>query len=202
MNDVQYRAFLDLMMCSDPWPIDGESGKLAHATLVGLADNEARARKFADWIVAYHEFKPTTTTTVPPSADALEPESEPADPVAAAIARRARDLSYALTPRAIGEKLQKELEAIVGKEAAVVYQIRAKTTNGRDVEFEVARLGPRLLARVTGSVEKGAKVDVAWRAMTGGGWRVAVGVAASVDWGWERPAGATVAGEFVVTLKR
>lgn len=60
MNDTQYRAFLDLMMCSDPWPVVDRDGSDSNAILEGLALDEARARGFDSWIVAYHEFKPVT----------------------------------------------------------------------------------------------------------------------------------------------
>ena len=54
MNDGQYRAFLDLMMCSDPWPLDDA----AHRILDDLADNEAQLRGFSKWTIAYHDFVP------------------------------------------------------------------------------------------------------------------------------------------------
>jgi len=59
MNDFEYRAFLDLLMCSDPWPIRGDdwNGRSAHSTLVALADKEARRRGLQNWIVAFHELK-------------------------------------------------------------------------------------------------------------------------------------------------
>ena len=50
MNDAEYRAFLDLLMCSDPYPCQGEE------ILKNLADHEARKRDFEDWIAAYHFF--------------------------------------------------------------------------------------------------------------------------------------------------
>ena len=67
MTDEQYRAFLDLMMVSDPWPLDDEN---THQTLLELADVEARARDYPNWIEAYHlhmrksprEDKPSTDT--------------------------------------------------------------------------------------------------------------------------------------------
>ena len=50
MNDKQYRAFLDLMMCSDPWP-EG----VAREPLEEFADAQAKLRGHDNWIVAYHE---------------------------------------------------------------------------------------------------------------------------------------------------
>lgn len=60
MTDIEYRAFLDLFMCSDPWPISGDDGQFAHSTLENLANNEALNRGYDDWVVAFHEFKPKT----------------------------------------------------------------------------------------------------------------------------------------------
>ena len=51
MNDNQYRVFLDLMMVSDPWPLEKADGEI----LTRLADNEANRRGYENWIVAYHE---------------------------------------------------------------------------------------------------------------------------------------------------
>lgn len=54
MTQEQYLAFLDLLMCSDPWPISGEDGERAHTLLVEFADAQARERGYRDWIMAYH----------------------------------------------------------------------------------------------------------------------------------------------------
>jgi len=53
MEDKEFRAFLDLIMVSDPWPLEGESQSL----IEGLATREAESRGYPDWITAYHEFK-------------------------------------------------------------------------------------------------------------------------------------------------
>lgn len=52
MTDEQYRAFLDLMMCADPWPCPRGEGQ---STLSELADQEAKVRGYENWIIAYHE---------------------------------------------------------------------------------------------------------------------------------------------------
>lgn len=57
MTDREFRAFLDLLMCSDPWPITGEDGEHANEILLELADSEAQLRHFDNWVVAFHEFK-------------------------------------------------------------------------------------------------------------------------------------------------
>ena len=58
MDDNEFRAFLDLMMCSDPWPIPpGSSGDDEQGTLLDLAEKESNARGFDDWIEAYHRFE-------------------------------------------------------------------------------------------------------------------------------------------------
>ena len=59
MTDKQYRAFMDLMMCCDPWPVGSESGDDGHETLLALADEQAQARGYDSWYVAYHEFMRT-----------------------------------------------------------------------------------------------------------------------------------------------
>lgn len=50
MTDRQYRAFLNLLMCSDPWPLSEEDD----AVLRDFADTEAAARGHATWIEAFH----------------------------------------------------------------------------------------------------------------------------------------------------
>ncbi len=53
MLDSEFRAFLDLLMCSDPWPVYGNNSK---EVLDNFADKESRIRGYDNWIVAYHEF--------------------------------------------------------------------------------------------------------------------------------------------------
>jgi len=54
MDDATFRALLDLLMVSDPWPLqDSESQKL----LDDFADSESRARGYDGWVVAYHKFE-------------------------------------------------------------------------------------------------------------------------------------------------
>lgn len=54
MNDEELRAFLNLLMVSDPWPL----GKKQKAILDGYADYASKSRGYKDWIEAYHFFKP------------------------------------------------------------------------------------------------------------------------------------------------
>jgi hypothetical protein len=56
MNDIEFRTFLDLLVCSDPWPIipAGQSREIMEE----LAFWESADRGFKSWIEAYHEFKP------------------------------------------------------------------------------------------------------------------------------------------------
>ena len=54
MNDIEFRCFLDLLMCSDPWPINDE---ISQNVMMNLADQESHKRRFPDWISAYHVFK-------------------------------------------------------------------------------------------------------------------------------------------------
>ena len=52
MTKVELRAFLDLMMVSDPWPLE----EPAHEIMIVLADRESEKHGFENWIVAYHEL--------------------------------------------------------------------------------------------------------------------------------------------------
>ncbi len=52
MTDKEFRAFLDLLMCSDPWPVN-DGGK-NQVTLKYFADVEASKRHYDTWIEAYH----------------------------------------------------------------------------------------------------------------------------------------------------
>ncbi len=54
MNDEQFRALLDMVMCSDPWPI--EDGGNNQELVTDLLEREATNRGFSDWITAYHHF--------------------------------------------------------------------------------------------------------------------------------------------------
>ena len=50
MTEEQLKAFLGLLMCSDPWPTDGE-GKFL---LENFANEESQRHGYTDWIGAYH----------------------------------------------------------------------------------------------------------------------------------------------------
>ncbi len=52
MNDKQYRAFLNLMMCSDPWPASDED----HFELEHYAERKAADKGYKNWIEAHHYF--------------------------------------------------------------------------------------------------------------------------------------------------
>jgi hypothetical protein len=53
MNDSEYRSFLNLLMCSDPWPASAFDA----LSLEGLALSEALKRGYPDWIEAYHRHQ-------------------------------------------------------------------------------------------------------------------------------------------------
>ena len=55
MTSKQYRALLDLLMCSDPWPVGTERGDDGQETVIGLVTEEAMRRGHRDWIEAYHD---------------------------------------------------------------------------------------------------------------------------------------------------
>lgn len=50
MSHETFRAFIDLLMVSDPWP-----AKVKKRPLIRWADNEARSWGYRDWIEAYHK---------------------------------------------------------------------------------------------------------------------------------------------------
>ena len=50
MGDQAFRAFLNLLMCSDPWPIGGSDRE----ALYDFANHEAVWRGYKDWVEAYH----------------------------------------------------------------------------------------------------------------------------------------------------
>lgn len=55
MNAIEFRAFLDLLMCSDSWPVHNEhGGESGYETMREFADITSRDYGFADWIDAYH----------------------------------------------------------------------------------------------------------------------------------------------------
>lgn len=54
MTDAQYRAFLDLLMCCDPWSVDPPEG--SQYILEEYANEQAEQRGYANWIVAYHDM--------------------------------------------------------------------------------------------------------------------------------------------------
>ncbi len=54
MSDKEFIAFMDLLMCSDPWPVVSEQD--SQDVLIELAESEARKRGYRDWISAHHYF--------------------------------------------------------------------------------------------------------------------------------------------------
>lgn len=67
MSDEEFRALLDLWMCSDPWPVTDISAHEVrvcsdknHALVTGLLDREATNRGYTDVVDAYHSHKPVT----------------------------------------------------------------------------------------------------------------------------------------------
>ncbi len=59
MKDMQFRVLLDLMMVSDPWPLDDD----ARSVLVEQLHNESRKRGYDDMVTAYHSFLGKHTLT-------------------------------------------------------------------------------------------------------------------------------------------
>lgn len=54
MSDSQFKAFLALMMASDPWPLS----EAEHDELLMLANEESWRRGFEGWIEAFHLMGP------------------------------------------------------------------------------------------------------------------------------------------------
>jgi len=54
MNDKQYRAFLDLLICCDPWPVE-KNAKENLSIIFDLANEEAEKRGFVNWVAALHD---------------------------------------------------------------------------------------------------------------------------------------------------
>lgn len=46
----EFRVWLELMMVSDPWPLEDHLRSFA----TNVLDREAKERGYADWIEAYH----------------------------------------------------------------------------------------------------------------------------------------------------
>lgn len=60
----EFRALLDLWMCSDPWPVTVRQGALCnkrdetnHRVVTDILNREAATRGFTDVVEAYHNFK-------------------------------------------------------------------------------------------------------------------------------------------------
>lgn len=49
MNNHEFRALLDLLMCADPYP-----APVGEDVLKEFANKQAKGRGFVDWIDAYH----------------------------------------------------------------------------------------------------------------------------------------------------
>lgn len=49
----EYGALLSLVMVSDPWP----TTQYDRDRIVGLLNDEARARNYNDWVHAYHDLR-------------------------------------------------------------------------------------------------------------------------------------------------
>lgn len=62
LEEDQFRALLDLFMCSDPWPVHDQGQGDGHTTIEGLLDAEAQFYGYLDWIDAYHNFAKTVQT--------------------------------------------------------------------------------------------------------------------------------------------
>lgn len=137
-------------------------------------------------------------TEEPPTP--AEPALAPVDPVQAAIEKRANELKISgiVRPEKLVSMLRESIEEIVGVKAAVAYHVGASFKDG-EIKFQVARLGPHLLARLTADMDS-AELDIAYRKTTAGGWQIAVGLTASTS--FDAPAGSEITASFAVTVSR
>ena len=51
---LEFRALLDWLMCSDPWPTNSEHQE----TIVAMLNVKAKELGFSNWIDAYHRYDP------------------------------------------------------------------------------------------------------------------------------------------------
>lgn len=58
MTNRQFRALLNLFMCSDPWPVEGEFWEEERDEIEELLNQEAQKRGFESWVGAYNGCKP------------------------------------------------------------------------------------------------------------------------------------------------
>jgi len=58
-TDHAFRLLLDALMVNDPAP-QGQMGD--DLVLLSLVERESERRGFDNWVVAYHDFKPTEDT--------------------------------------------------------------------------------------------------------------------------------------------
>ena len=56
MDDITFRAFMDLLMCFDPWPVKDTGILNTQKVLVLFAEKQARKRGYEGWIDAYHRL--------------------------------------------------------------------------------------------------------------------------------------------------
>lgn len=54
MERLEFRALLDWLMCSDPWPTNNEHQE----TIVAMLNVKAKELGFSSWIDAYHWYDP------------------------------------------------------------------------------------------------------------------------------------------------
>jgi len=57
MNNKEFRCFLDLMMCSDPWPVPADDRGDGQGVLLDFIEKESNLRGYDGWIEAYHKME-------------------------------------------------------------------------------------------------------------------------------------------------
>ena len=113
--------------------------------------------------------------------------------------RRFRAAASSGPSASAAELSREEVVSTVGPDKAAAYFIGASTEDGENIKFEVARMGPRFLARLIGDQER-AELKLSYEHTTAGGWRIGIAVSAAAP--YQRPKGARVQGSFSVLIAR
>jgi len=56
-QDYEFKAILELMMCSDPFPLEGGSNGSKYLYVTGYLNYISEQMGYKDWIDAYHKIK-------------------------------------------------------------------------------------------------------------------------------------------------
>lgn len=135
------------------------------------------------------------------------------DVVISQLQSRATDLAYSISnPATLSKKLRESLIDIVGPEAAITYHLGATfNSSSKEVKFQIARISPSMAFKLQSDL-KTTEVGFSY-IKTVNGWRVAVGLTASMESsdsgigltrikGLQAPSGSQTTGSFSVTVSK